>query len=92
MGPAQFVEFLIVGLNLFLLIAFLAWRLLGPGRPNYAQPSSMLAPKRTLPPESSSSIHRITLNQPKAFSARERHMQVLIADDHKIVRKGVRLF
>ncbi len=38
MGPAQFVEFLIVGLNLFLLIAFLAWRLLGPGRPNYAQP------------------------------------------------------
>ena len=37
MSPARFVEFLIVGMNLFLFVAFLAWRFLGPGRPNYAQ-------------------------------------------------------
>jgi hypothetical protein len=35
MAPAQFVEFLIIGMNLFLLLTFLAWRFLGPGEPNY---------------------------------------------------------
>jgi hypothetical protein len=35
MSPARFVEFLIVGMNGFMLIAFLAWRFVGPGKPNY---------------------------------------------------------
>ena len=35
MSPARFVEFLIVGMNGFMLVAFLAWRFLGPGKPNY---------------------------------------------------------
>ena len=37
MSPARFVEFLIAAMNGFLLITFLAWRFLGPGRPDYAQ-------------------------------------------------------
>ena len=32
MSPAQFVELLIAGLNVALLLIFLAWRFCGPGR------------------------------------------------------------
>jgi hypothetical protein len=34
MSPATFVESLIIGMNLFLLLVFLAWRFCGPGRPH----------------------------------------------------------
>ena len=32
MNPTQFIELLIVGLNVALLLIFLAWRFCGPGR------------------------------------------------------------
>ena len=32
MSPARFTELVIVGLNLSLLITFLAWRFVGPGQ------------------------------------------------------------
>jgi hypothetical protein len=35
MNPTRFTELLIVGLNLTLLLTFLAWRFVGPGRPEY---------------------------------------------------------
>jgi hypothetical protein len=33
MSPAEFTEPLVIGMNLFVFGTFLAWRLLGPGRP-----------------------------------------------------------
>ena len=33
MNSVQLLEYLIVGVNLFLLVVFLAWRFCGPGRP-----------------------------------------------------------
>jgi hypothetical protein len=51
MSPAQFVEFLIIGMNLFLLFTFLAWRFLGPGKPNCLEHEIATVANKNVPAE-----------------------------------------
>jgi hypothetical protein len=43
MSPADFTVALIIGMNLFVLGTFLAWRLMGPGRPQRQEKAEPMA-------------------------------------------------
>jgi hypothetical protein len=48
MSPPEFTEALIIGMNLFVFGTFLAWRLLGPGRPQrQGKPEPMASEETT---------------------------------------------